>query len=216
MRIIRPEALDIAARAIEAGELVIVPTARWYMICTDASNADASASIFEGKKRPSAKSLAYVAPSLAVCDQHFRLSDEARRLAESFWPGDLALLLPWRSPEAASRHASVGSPALTTIASGVLGELAARAKVPVAATTANISGDAGPDDLGPAITLEEVHTFLAASGLKVSVLVDGGVCPAANHLTIVDCFTPEAKLVRTGLVHQRAVAAALGREITTS
>ncbi|WEH40971.1 Sua5/YciO/YrdC/YwlC family protein [Streptomyces sp. AM 2-1-1] len=216
MRIIRPEALDSAARAVEAGELVIVPTARWYMICADASNADASGSIFKGKKRPSAKSLAYVAPSLAVCDQHFHLSDEARRLAESFWPGDLALLLPWRSSEDASRHASVGSPALTTVAPGVLGELAARAKVPIAATTANISGDAGPDDLGPAIALDEVHAFLAASGLRVSVLVDGGVCPAANHMTIVDCFTPETKLVRTGLVHQRAVAAALGREIRAS
>lgn len=216
MRIVRPSELDSAARAIEAGELVIVPTARWYMICADASNADASGSIFTGKRRPSGKSLAYVAPSLAVCEQHFQLGAEARKLAEMFWPGDLALLLPWRNPEDAARHAAVGSPALATIAPGVLGELAARAKVPIAATTANISGDAGPDDLGPAVTLEEVHAFLAASGLTVSTIVDGGVCPAANHMTIVDCFTSEAKLVRTGLVHQRAVTAALGREVRAS
>lgn len=216
MRIVRPSELDSAARAIEAGELVIVPTARWYMICADASNADASGVIFQGKRRPSGKSLAYVAPSLAVCEQHFQLGAEARKLAETFWPGDLALLLPWRNPEDAACHAAVGSPALTTIAPGVLGELAARAKVPVAATTANISGDAGLDDLGPAVTLEEVHAFLAASGLTVSVIVDGGVCPAANHMTIVDCFTSEARLVRTGLVHQRAVTAALGREVRAS
>ncbi|MGI8311975.1 hypothetical protein [Saccharopolyspora hattusasensis] len=101
-------------------------------------------------------------------------------------------------------------------APGFLGELAARANVPVAATTANISGDAGPEDRGPAVTLDEVHTFLTTSGLTVSVIVDGGVCPAANHMTIIDCFTPEAKLVRTGLVHQRAVAATLGRDIRAS
>jgi L-threonylcarbamoyladenylate synthase len=116
MRIVRPSELDSAARAIEAGELVIVPTARWYMICADASNADASGVIFTGKRRPSGKSLAYVAPSLAVCEQHFQLGAEARKLAEMFWPGDLALLLPWRNPEDAARHAAVGSPALTTIA----------------------------------------------------------------------------------------------------
>ncbi|MEU4347166.1 Sua5/YciO/YrdC/YwlC family protein [Streptomyces sp. NPDC023838] len=213
MRTIHPGELDTAARAIEAGELVIVPTNRWYMICADASNADASGSIFKGKRRPSGKSLAYVVPSLAVCEQRFQLGAEAWKLAQQFWPGDLALLLPWRDPDDAARHSAVGSPALTTMAPGVLGELAARAKVPVAATTANISGDAGPDDRGPAVTLAEVHAFLAASGLAVSVIVDGGVCPAANHMTIVDCFTPEAKLVRTGLVHQRAVTAALGREV---
>ncbi|QUI33030.1 Sua5/YciO/YrdC/YwlC family protein [Streptomyces alfalfae] len=216
MRIVYPSELDTAARAIEAGGLVIVPTNRWYMICADASNADAAGSIFEGKRRPTGKSLAYVTPSLTVCEQHFQLGAEARRLAQQFWPGDLALLLPWRDPDDAARHAAVGSPALTTMAPGFLGELAARAKVPVAATTANISGDAGPDDRGPAVTLDEVHTFLAASGLTVSVVVDGGVCPAANHMTIVDCFTPEAKLVRTGLVHQRAVNAVLGREVRPS
>lgn len=50
-------------------------------------------------------------------------------------------------------------------------------------------------------------------GVTASVIVDGGICPAANHLTIVDCFTPQARLIRTGLVHQRAVSAALGRDV---
>lgn len=88
--------------------------------------------------------------------------------------------------------------------------------MPLAATTANISGDAGPNDPGPAITLDQVHAFLAVSGLEPDFIVDGGVCPAVNHLTIVDCFTSEARLVRTGLVHQRAVSAALGTEIRTA
>ncbi|MDX6349382.1 MAG: L-threonylcarbamoyladenylate synthase, partial [Streptomyces sp.] len=35
----------------------------------------------------------------------------------------------------------------------------------------------------------------------------------ANHMTIVDCFTPQARLIRTGLVHQRAISAALGRDV---
>jgi L-threonylcarbamoyladenylate synthase len=144
------------------------------------------------------------------------LGTDARRLATMFWPGDLALLLPWLSPDHAARHAAIGSPALTTAAPGVLGELASATTTPLAATTANISGDAGPDDRGPAVTLDEVHTFLAASGLPVSVIIDGGICPAANHMTIVDCFAPEAKLVRTGLVHQRSVSAALGRDVRTA
>jgi L-threonylcarbamoyladenylate synthase len=55
--------------------------------------------------------------------------------------------------------------------------------------------------------------FLAASGINVAAVIDAGICPAANHMTVVDCFTDGAKLVRTGLVHQRAVVAALKWEI---
>ncbi|AZK95027.1 MULTISPECIES: L-threonylcarbamoyladenylate synthase [Streptomyces] len=213
MRTVSPQDLGLAVRAVESGELVVIPTTRWYMICADAGNAQACESIFMGKRRPGAKSLAYVAQSLSACRDRFHLSTEAERLATAFWPGDLALLLPWRDPEEAAKHSAVGSPSLTTVAPGTLGKLAAVSTVPIAATTANISGDASPEDPGPAVTIAEVHRFLTASGLKPSVIVDGGVCPAANHMTIVDCFTPEARLIRTGLVHQRSVSAALGREV---
>ncbi|MFJ6252871.1 MULTISPECIES: hypothetical protein [unclassified Streptomyces] len=57
-------------------------------------------------------------------------------------------------------------------------------------TTVNVSGDAWPDDRGPAITLAEAKEFLTDADLDAdldAVVVDGGVCPAANHLTIVDC-----------------------------
>ncbi|MGW4562026.1 L-threonylcarbamoyladenylate synthase [Streptomyces sp. NPDC004561] len=216
MRLIGPEDLDAAVQAIEAGGLVVVPTRRWYMVCADSSNARACDDIITGKRRPSGKPLAYVATSTASCEERFILSPDGRRLATAFWPGDLALRLPWKNAEDAAQHGAVGSPALVTMAPDILGDLASAVKVPLAATTANISGDAGPNDPGPAITIDQVYAFLAASGLEPDVIIDGGVCPAANHMTIVDCFTPEARLVRTGLVHQRAISAALGTEIRTA
>ncbi len=213
MRPIPPEQLNAAARALEAGELVIVPTERWYMICADATNLAACNSIFDGKQRPRAKSLVLVTPSLEECEKQFVIHPEARQLAEAFWPGDLAMLLPWQSVDVGARHPAVGSPALTTNSSGPLGVLATAARTPVTATTVNISGDAGVDAPGPAITVGEVQRFLDSTGVKATVILDGGVSPAANHLTIVDCSTPAARLVRTGLVHQRAISAVLGRQV---
>lgn len=46
--------------------------------------------------------------------------------------------------------------------------------------------------------------------------MDGGVCPAANHLTIVDCASDQTHLVRAGLVHPRAVTSVVGRALPTS
>ena len=211
MHVIPTASLDLATEAIHAGQLVIVPTSRWYMICADAANTGACRSIFDGKRRPAGKSLVFTSPSEADYGRLFAFSEDARTLADAFWPGDLALLLPWRDPQQAAAYPAVGAPALVTNPGGTLSALAAAAQLPLAATTANISGNAGPQDRGPAITLAEVEDFLAESGLKVAVAIDGGICPAANHMTIVDCSGAEGSLVRPGLVHQRAIDAALGR-----
>ncbi len=207
--------LEKAARALDDGELVIVPTERWYMICADATNLAACESIFTSKQRPRSKSLVYIAPSRQVCADLFVMHPEAELLADAFWPGNLAMLLPWKStPQADVQQATVGSPALVTIAPGPLGELALSSPVPVAATTVNISGDAGVDAPGPAISVQEVHAFLDHTAINAAVILDGGVAPAANHLTIVDCSMPTADLTRPGLVHERALAAVLRRQLS--
>ena len=56
------------------------------MICADATNTDACRSIFDGKRRPEAKSLCFVAPSFADYQKYFHFSAEAAKLADAFWP----------------------------------------------------------------------------------------------------------------------------------
>lgn len=210
LKIIKASQIELAVQALEAGELVIVPTRRWYMICANAQDSTACDRVFLRKRRPSGKSLACVMRSTSMAEELFVVRSDARRLMQAFWPGDLALILPWRDVNVGKKHAAVGTPdALVIQESGVLGELAQRTSVNIAATTANISGDAGPSDPGPAITVAEVARFVDKSELAVAVCVDGGICPIAHHLTIVDCTGTDAKLVRDGVVHKRAVAAAL-------
>lgn len=210
MKLIQPDDLGVAIAAIQAGELVVVPTRRWYMICSNASDSDACGRIFAGKRRPASKSLAYVLPSRSVAADLFVLTPQAQRLASAFWPGDLAMILPWRDPTVGKQHQAVGAPhALVTHAPDVLGELAAKSQVPIAATTVNISGDGSADDGGPAITVTEVERFIELTGVEVAYCVDGGICPVANHLTIIDCTTESAKLTRSGVIHDRAIGAAL-------
>lgn len=209
MKVIPDDQLADASAAIAAGELVVVPTARWYMVCANAADGDACDRIFAGKARPATKSLLYVLPSADAANL-FELSPQAERLAAAFWPGDLAMILPWREPIVGQRHRAVGATnALVSLAPGVLGELAAKSTVPIAATTVNVSGDGSADDPGPAITIAEVERFVALTSVAVSYCLDGGICPVANHLTIVDCTTSDARLVRAGVVHERAIAAAI-------
>ncbi|GGY71271.1 threonylcarbamoyl-AMP synthase [Streptomyces omiyaensis] len=214
MQVIPTTDTTTAAAAIADGRLVVVPTSRWYMICADAANPTAYQAILHGKQRPQNKPLALVVPHLDRARELLDLTPDAERLAAAFWPGDLALFLPWRHQHDADRYRVVGSPALTTHAPGPLGALATAFPGLLAATTVNVSGDGGPDDRGPAVTLAEVDEFLTDAGLD-AVVMDGGICPAAHHLTIVDCTGPDTRLVRAGLVHPRSVAAAIGQPATS-
>ncbi|MDG4793477.1 Sua5/YciO/YrdC/YwlC family protein [Micromonospora sp. WMMD1082] len=213
MKLIFPDELNLAVQAIEAGGLVVVPTHRWYMICANARDREACNRIYAGKGRPRSKSLAYVLPSRIAADDLFVMTPAAHRLAAAFWPGDLAMFLRWRDLDHAQRHEPVGVPnALVTLDPGLLGQLAEQCTVPIAATTANRSDPSSTT--GPAITAEEVQQFVTEAGINVAYCINGGISPLAHHLTIIDCTEPHAKIVRSGVVHDRAVNAAIAAVAT--
>jgi L-threonylcarbamoyladenylate synthase len=210
MQLIAADDIDLAVQAVTAGALVIVPTRRWYMVCGNAQDQDACDRIFAGKGRPRSKALAYVLPQASAAEDLFVMTPHARQLATTFWPGDLALILPWQDIDVARQHESVGVPnALVTMDPGPLGALARLSPAPIAATTANISDATSTASAGPAITPAEVQQFVTEAQLDIAYLIDGGTCPLANHMTIVDC-TSNATIIRNGVVHERAVRAALG------
>lgn len=212
-RILTVSDLTVAAAALDNGETVIVPTARWYMICCDASSAAACAAVYAAKRRPAAKSLLFALAAAWPVRQTFDVGDGADVLMRNFWPGDLALLLPWAS--AGQALASVGADAaMVCRPPGVLGALADHASVPVAATSANFSGTPGEGGSRPALTPVQAADFARASGLAPAVLVDGGICPHNVHLTVADCSAPagQPRIVREGVVHRDAIMAALAAD----
>ncbi|GLK99211.1 L-threonylcarbamoyladenylate synthase [Dactylosporangium matsuzakiense] len=211
---VRPAAdaatLGAATAVIDAGGIVAVPTRRWYMLCADATDEDACRSIFAGKGRPVAKPLALVLPTDAAVAERFVLSPAARRLAERLWPGDLALLLPWRHPGDAERHPWLGAGTpMVTRDPGFLGALSLRVRNPIATAVVSRSDGRTPQERAPALSPAAVLAFVEAHGAPLELLVDGGVCPLGVGLTVVDCTTAEPAVVRAGSVHERAVEAAL-------
>ncbi|MFZ2507469.1 MAG: L-threonylcarbamoyladenylate synthase, partial [Steroidobacteraceae bacterium] len=84
-----------AVALLNAGELVAFPTETVYGLGADARNPSAVARIFAAKGRPSGHPLIVHVSSLAAAREWIaELPDVARRLAESFWPGPLTIVLP--------------------------------------------------------------------------------------------------------------------------
>lgn len=206
--VLTPDQLPDAARLLAAGQMVAVPTPRWYMLCARAADPAATNAVFRAKQRPTAKPLLLLLDSPGTAEALFDLSDDARLLAGGLWPGELALRLPWKL--GAGTVAAVGSPALVGCPDGILGRLVALAGEPLAAAVCSISTPAASEKDHPALTTGQVAAFERATGAGIAAVVDDGICPHGRHMTIVDCpADAAARLEREGTVHARAVEAAL-------
>ena len=89
------DSLVIAAQAIKDGKLVAFPTETVYGLGADAFNPAAVARIFQEKERPSFDPLIVHISSVEQLPLLTRaITPTVLKLAESFWPGPLTLVLP--------------------------------------------------------------------------------------------------------------------------
>ena len=91
-----PRNLARLARALQAGELVAVPTETVYGLAANAWDAKACAKIFAAKGRPTEDPLIVHLHSTSQLDQIAIPNSAALKLAKAFWPGPLTLVLPKR------------------------------------------------------------------------------------------------------------------------
>lgn len=181
-----------AVAALEAGELVVIPTDTVYGLACDPQNQDAVRLLSDLKGRAREQPVALVASSV---DLLLELIPELRgggeAVARAVLPGPYTLVLsnpagrlPWLT---GSRPETIGVrvPDLAGPGHDVL----ARVGV-VAATSANLHG--GPDPRGP----DDVP---AAIRDAVAAFLDGGELPGTPS-TVVDLTGDEPLVLRSGAV----------------
>ena len=92
---VNEESIALAAKLLQQGELVALPTETVYGIAADARNGEAVKKIFEAKGRPQDNPLIIHVPDSSWLERYCEnVPPEAYALAESFWPGPLTMILP--------------------------------------------------------------------------------------------------------------------------
>lgn len=200
-----PTALDEAVRLLQAGQVVAHPTDTVYGVAADSGNAAAIRRLYEAKQRPLDKAipvlLGDLADMLKVADY---VPPAAWKLAEAFWPGGLTIVLPVRPCMPAILTAGQRTIAVRLPDHDVPRELARRLGRPIAATSANISGQPSPT------TAEEVLAQLRG---RIPLILDGGPAREGVASTIVDVSTPTPRILREGPISAEEIARVLGEEI---
>ena len=186
-----PQAIAEAARLIEAGQPVAMPTETVYGLAADATNGEAIARIYEAKGRPSFNPLIVHVSEVGQASEIALFSGEATALAERYWPGPLTLVLPLRD---GTRIASLVTAGLPTIAIRAPAHPAMRDLLdtigkPLAAPSANASGRISPT---------RAEHVLASLGGRIALIVDGGATPHGLESTIVAVTDGTLRLLRPG------------------
>jgi L-threonylcarbamoyladenylate synthase len=199
-----PADVALAAAALQAGDLVGMPTETVYGLAADATNGEAVAAIYEAKGRPSFNPLIAHVPDLNEAERHGVFNDDAMRLAKAFWPGPLTLVVPFRagSPISDLARAGLDSVALRVPSHPVALDLLRAAERPIAAPSANLSGRVSPT------TAKDV---MADLGERVRLILDAGHCDVGLESTIIGCLSETPVQLRPGGIARADLESALGR-----
>src|SRR5919197_3326097 len=171
-----PRAVDTAAAALRAGEVVAFPTETVYGLGADALNERAVARVFAVKNRPRFDPLIVHLPDKEMVSQYAAVVDErAVALMERFWPGPLTLVLRKRPLIPDGVAAGLDTVALRVPAHPVALALLRAVGRPVAAPSANPFGYVSPT------TAVHVQELL---GDTVELVLDGGPCTVGVESTV--------------------------------
>ena len=197
------EDLYQAAKLLREGETVAFPTDTVFGLGADAQNDTAVQKIYKAKGRPSEKPLIILIHNKAQLQQLVeQIPDAAQTLIDVFWPGPLTLVLPLKK-DAVSDAVTRGK---TTIGVRMPNhptalKLLELANIPVAAPSANLSGNPSP------ITADEVAKDLNG---RIAAIVSGSVCNIGQASTILDLSNDVPIILRQGAITATQLEQVLG------
>ncbi|MDX6252415.1 MAG: L-threonylcarbamoyladenylate synthase [Kribbellaceae bacterium] len=178
-----------AVDAIEAGDLVVLPTDTVYGIAADAFKADAVQRLLDAKGRgrdmPPPVLISVVESLDALATD---VPDAGRKLCEAFWPGPLTVICHAQSSLMWDLGDTQGTVALRVPDHENTRELLSRTG-PLAVSSANLSGQAAALD---------VYDAEAQLRDSIAVYLDGGEVTGGQPSTIVDLTSEVPHVVRIG------------------
>lgn len=193
------ESIKNAIETLRGGEGVAFPTDTVYGVGVDPFNISAIIKLFEAKGREYNKAIAILIGNFSQLELVTeKISLNARKLIEIFWPGGLTVVVPKVKtvPDLLSANQSIGIRMPDhPVALRLLNEFG-----PLATSSANISGKQNPLNAG------DVYTQLKG---RIPLILDGGECPGGVPSTVVDCMTEESHILRHGAIDIKKIEAVL-------
>ncbi len=189
------DALSASAKCLRDNGVAIIPTETVYGLMTRWDNDAGRERIYALKHRPKSKLLQMLAPSYeAAVKFGVEDSDALRKLSSAFWPGALTVVAPTQD-----HTASIG---LRIPAHPFVLQLLQACGCPLAATSANLSGEPAAIDC--------THALAHLDG-EPDLAVDGGIITVTGGAasTVVSLLGATPVILREGVITLAQIASVL-------
>ena len=180
--------LEKAAEIILRGGLVVYPTETFYALGANALNKKAVEEIFRVKKRPLSKPIPIIiADKSWLKDIVIEVPEVAIHLIKKYWPGPLTIVFRASNKLPSNLTGGTGKIGIRVCSHPLAQRLVSLVKVPITATSANISGEPPPNSIDS----------ISLNGIDI---IDGGPVLGRVPSTIIDVTSTPPVILRQGAI----------------
>ncbi len=200
--------IRIAADVIKGGGLVAFPTETVYGLGADAFNADAVKDVYKAKGRPSDNPMiVHIARASDMGQLTTTISADVVKLADSFWPGPLTMVLPKKDDVPKTTTGGLDTVAIRLPDDPVAIELIRMSETPIAAPSANLSGKPSPT--------KAEHVIADLDGI-INVILVGNDSRVGIESTVLDLTADQPVVLRPGIITPDQIEAVIGKKVAVA
>jgi L-threonylcarbamoyladenylate synthase len=191
------DSIRLAARVLDLGGVVAIPTETVYGLAASLQRLPALHRVYEVKSRPLNHPLiVHVAAVEQARQLVHNFPASAEKLALSFWPGPLTLVLTKSSEVPDCITAGQPTVAIRIPKHPVTLQLLRELAAPLAAPSANRFTQVSPT--------RAAHVAVDL-GHEIDFILDGGTCAVGLESTVLDLSGPHPVLLRPGAISREAL-----------
>lgn len=196
------EGVEQAAAILKRGGLVAVPTETVYGLAADAFNPQSVKEVYMAKGRPQDNPMIVHISDLAMLPRVAKdFPEAAKKLAETFWPGPLTMILPKVENLPDETTGGLATVAVRMPQNEVIRAIIEASDTPLAAPSANRSGSPSPTTYQ--------HCVDDLWGL-VDAIVESEDCTVGVESTVVSLLGEMPLVLRPGAVTPEEIAGVCG------
>ena len=185
---------ETAAEVLKNGEVVIYPTDTLYGLGANALDEDAILKIYKIKKRDRNNPLPIIARDIKMVKRIACVDSRVEKILNKIWPGPITIVLRKKDIIPYILTGNEETVAVRIPNSEFISALMNEVNFPIAATSANISGE--KNLLDP----DKIISEFKSSKLKPDLFIDAEEVKNSKPSTIVDLTTGIPKILRVGIV----------------
>jgi len=182
--------LEKAAELIKQGKIVVFPTETVYGIGTNGLNENAVKRLFEVKQRPLNKPISLLVSNMEMVELIAKdITETEYKIMEKFLPGPLTIILKKKDIVPDIVTAGQDTVGVRMPSGEIARKLVEMAGVPIAAPSANISGEPSGTNL------QNIKKYFEGN---VDFYIDGGESELGFASTIVQVIDGKPQILRQG------------------